>query len=375
MFTALVFYDYLITINDERRLLWRKDVKFNGGIVIFVINRYLTIATVIASATAMVPMHTHQEFSLSYTFLSSFQLREDTDELSCPGFLDPGLPCRTYAVWHGNIVVGILVFLLHCAPLICRALFISLPSFPKATRIYSKGVLKGGCFWSTPSKPMNPDLRKYSNALHALYGSHHCYPEVTKVYCITMIGAYAMTCILTWIKTYKLAKQAREVNMSVSLSGMLLRDGSILFVVVTAMSLVETLWLVLSKGDVTYFLVVALISVLVSHFIFNLQQASEHHAGQSAISTVGSAVFAPRSNYTSHLVGDLGNTVTLGALDSGSWVSTDVYSDSGDEKRDISEEDEETAKPVATQPQAADAGEMGQLCLGATTGGSSGINK
>lgn len=47
--TALVFFEYLITLNDEVDLLWKR--KWNAATWIFLFNRYLLIATVVSSIT------------------------------------------------------------------------------------------------------------------------------------------------------------------------------------------------------------------------------------------------------------------------------------------------------------------------------------
>ncbi|KAH8103031.1 hypothetical protein BXZ70DRAFT_1006201 [Cristinia sonorae] len=339
---ALVIYDYLTTIKDERQLLWEKKGKINGGTVIFVLNRYITLFSAVLSGVSVFPNQTHKRYvdiqhdayADIFALFSAIAAACKLAMLKCALAVFASL--RIYAIWHGNLAVTLLMGVLHSAPLIVRALLLSLPGIPKAAYLYFKTLVPiYGCFAMIPSKPMDPTL--YAVAYFGFVGglwlilSESVETQwrwaVTQLYCGLMVFAYATTCVLTWIKTYRLSRQAKAVNISASLSGMLLRDGSILFVVVTLMNVAETTWLLIAGGDVIYSLVVALVSVLISHFMFNLHRASEHHAGRSVPSAMESAVFAARSGF-SQVIGNLGNSVNLGVLDddSISFSETDDHS-------------------------------------------------
>ncbi|GJE96173.1 hypothetical protein PsYK624_123660 [Phanerochaete sordida] len=61
--TALVVYEYLLTFQDEIRMIWRR--KWTGATALFVANRYLLIASIILQALPSTPESVYRNTSHS----------------------------------------------------------------------------------------------------------------------------------------------------------------------------------------------------------------------------------------------------------------------------------------------------------------------
>ncbi|TCD64441.1 hypothetical protein EIP91_004086 [Steccherinum ochraceum] len=157
---------------------------------------------------------------------------------------------------------------------------------------------------------------------------------------MSSILASGWTLILTLVKTYRLRKEARELHVSVPLTSLLLRDGSIQFCGLTTLYILATISMYIEGGPPIGATVNTVSSILMSRFILGLREVYLHTnlRGQSSVSirfptstrshALQSIVFAsPRgSSLASNLVGNLGAPLRIGEEDAGSPNEQSVIS-------------------------------------------------
>ncbi|KAL1944236.1 hypothetical protein VTO73DRAFT_3421 [Trametes versicolor] len=78
---------------------------------------------------------------------------------------------------------------------------------------------------------------------------------------------------LTWWKTYGIRKLVAQANMKVSLSTLLLRDGTIYFLLLFTMSIFHIVFSLTERFTFTLTLEEPLTAILVSRFLLNLREA------------------------------------------------------------------------------------------------------
>ncbi|KAJ3556220.1 hypothetical protein NM688_g2149 [Phlebia brevispora] len=209
---ALVAYDYFITIQQEVAMVWRR--KWTAAIWLFVLNRYLLVLVMIlANVHATASTCFGVEVTLSALELAQYIIFAIFSALRAYSLLN-----RT--VFAAGILI--LVLLLNLVPVAT-----GIVRFPEV-----KNVML-----------IIPSSARIVAILHNNLLICSRLPLGTR---IPLIAADAIVIVVTWIKTVRHAKHASFLQMSISLSEILLRDGSL------------------------YFLITP---ILISRFLLNLRQA------------------------------------------------------------------------------------------------------
>ncbi|KAI0722688.1 hypothetical protein C8Q76DRAFT_793699 [Earliella scabrosa] len=129
----------------------------------------------------------------------------------------------------------------------------------------------------------------------------------------SLIAADIIILSVTWIKTYRDREQSVAIKQPSSLSGILFRDGLIYFLVLFSTHILH-LGLVLhslagtSDQAINMILVSETITaILISRFLMDLQEASNHSKHQEFLSSFG-------SHHMSHFIGSLGSSLPAPGL-------------------------------------------------------------
>ncbi|GBE88878.1 hypothetical protein SCP_1402860 [Sparassis crispa] len=91
----------------------------------------------------------------------------------------------------------------------------------------------------------------------------------------SLIAADLVVLFVTWSSTYRIKREADRVNMEASLSTLLLRDGTIYFVLLVLLNIAHMTCYLLSVWlDVSFF-VNSFSAVIISRFLLNLRQINQ----------------------------------------------------------------------------------------------------
>ncbi|KAI9069900.1 hypothetical protein FKP32DRAFT_1670987 [Trametes sanguinea] len=176
---------------------------------------------------------------------------------------------RAYALSGRTLLIGLVVFVLSLVPAGVNAYFFSTFTFVNLPP-------PSDC---TALSSITADLSRTRTSLACYIGT-----PLTIVSRSSLMAADAMVIVVTWASTYRLRKATRDVGLGTSFGTLLLRDGTIYFVVLVAMNIVH---LVLNTVNPNNFVQQAsyvtvlenpITSVLISRFILNLR-AVDHRGG------------------------------------------------------------------------------------------------
>ncbi|KAI0657982.1 hypothetical protein C8Q70DRAFT_999267, partial [Cubamyces menziesii] len=165
---------------------------------------------------------------------------------------------RAYALSSRNLPIGLLIFLLSLVPAGVNAYFFSTFSFVELPA-------PSNC---TALSDITAQLSK----------------TLTIVSRASLMAADTLVIVVTWASTYRIGKASRDARLGFSFGTLLLRDGTVYFVVLVAMNVVHMTLNVIKPNDfvqqASYVTVLEnpITSILVSRFILNLR-AVDHRGG------------------------------------------------------------------------------------------------
>ncbi|TBU41745.1 hypothetical protein BD309DRAFT_964588 [Dichomitus squalens] len=244
--TALVVYEYLVTVDSEIMFFW-KPCRINGPSILFLLNRYLNLTFTILDWTPL-----PSSFQVAVANYIVFDVFRYSRYLPWAGFS----ALRFYALFPGSnrykCVATAIVFALSVVPFV-----LFLPGLIHWTH-YSNDPIEGVIPVSTEPK------------------------EITTA--VSLGAADLFILCVTWYQTYETVKIARYHGVghdNRSFASTLLRDGgpllilNVLYVAFTLTSVANGPWggvsLVLAFGE-------QLTSVLTSRFLINLQKVKRRLA-------------------------------------------------------------------------------------------------
>ncbi|THH00151.1 hypothetical protein EW026_g2343 [Hermanssonia centrifuga] len=183
--TALVTYEYVITIHNEITMVWRK--KWTIATWLFILNRYLLIAYTLLTVVPYSAQFSNLVNLAQFIVFALFSA------------------LRAFVIYNFNIPILVLVFLLNIVPV--------------ATNIWST---------STGSVPIPSTYLPTSilTVMAILTG-------------LAMIAGDVVVLIVTWITTYKPLREARELKISNTLGGVFLRDGTLYFIALLTLNIAQ----------------------------------------------------------------------------------------------------------------------------------------
>ncbi|KAK7685418.1 hypothetical protein QCA50_011281 [Cerrena zonata] len=270
--SALIYYDYILTLPTEIRCIWQR--KFSAATLIYFTNRYgmLLYQTLMLVHTISFVSFTEAEADMSRCngALRMCQSLSIMLGLATSAFL--GL--RLYAIWNNDLRVLAFIMCIGIVGPIINIGIIALPS-PLV-----------GC--GEQQAVFEPQI---SLAYHQLTS----FDSLTKFVPIYTTIFAAVALILTWIKTASIIRafSTAQTRPRTNVVHLLIRDGTIYFISL----LVLTIARFVNQNMFTDLptVVDGIQSILISRFLLNLRNVHTRCTADNSICT-----------YTSAIVGNLG---------------------------------------------------------------------
>ncbi|KAI0701126.1 hypothetical protein C8T65DRAFT_697124 [Cerioporus squamosus] len=279
---AMVFYEDAITIGREVDLFWGK--RLTAASVLFFLNRYITIVFLLSDMLGSI--YPPESLYWIHGTVSAKLL------LYFPWAAFSAL--RVFALTGGQRTLSVIVFLLSIVPLVIN--------FVRSSQVVYH--------WSIPV--IDPFFGCAEGTSETIFVSK----LFTGLSRGSLILADVIVIAVTWHTTYKTTKIAREGRLGTSsLSLILLRDGTIYFVIILLMNVLHLMFsigAVFSKyadiSDISL-LLEPTESILVSRFLMNLQEANKRLlSGASLDSSTGGPEVTTTIRFD-RVIGPLGNSV------------------------------------------------------------------
>ncbi|KAI0660893.1 hypothetical protein C8Q70DRAFT_1099302 [Cubamyces menziesii] len=241
---ALICYEYLITLDREVALIWGR--KFTGATVLFVLNRYLALFKYPIYIADLIPISDKVRVQLC----------------NITNILGKVLEILPYAVWTSFSTLRIYAI---CQQSWKIALLVALPaSVPLATNIY----LYSQTFAANYPQPIGC---VWLNTV-----PHHIYSSTVLIFTrSSVITADVLVLLITWWKTYDIRRLAAQTDVKVSLTSLIVRDGTIYFLVLLYMNTIHIVLSLTGRFTFTITFEEPLTTILVSRFLLNLREVNE----------------------------------------------------------------------------------------------------
>ncbi|KAI0335556.1 hypothetical protein GY45DRAFT_809576 [Cubamyces sp. BRFM 1775] len=240
---ALIFYEYCITLDREVALIWGR--KFTGATVLFILNRYLALFKYPIYIVDLVPisdkLHHHQY---------------------------PGQSV-------GNTALRCVDLVLYVAHLCHMPTVLENCAARGAARFCTSG---------DQHLPVLANVRREFCATDRLrVAQHGAPPHLYQVASNSLliftrssvITADVLVLLITWWKTYDIRKLAAQTDVKVSLTSLILRDGTIYFLVLLYMNTIHIVLSLTGRFTFTITFEEPLTTILVSRFLLNLREVNE----------------------------------------------------------------------------------------------------
>ncbi|KAI0646257.1 hypothetical protein C8Q79DRAFT_926268 [Trametes meyenii] len=313
---AWLVWEYVITFDREVSLVWSRKV--NSAAVVFLLNRYIMLIQFAV------------QLPLSFTI---------SDESVAPYFVWAAFSAlRAYAMSNRTWPVAIIVFLLsitpagyniynfaQLVPINLPAPIFCIPSFPGITPTFID-------HWTTATR-------------------------------ICLIVADALVICVTWGRTYRFRVSAVEANVKTSLLTLLLRDGTIYFIILLILNILHIIVRITAQANFITTFEEPLTSILISRFIMNLRELDYTPRGLQTVSDADGGPaettldFADRSHFTTHTQSagtsagsgtETHHTATMMRFIDGFQTPDVLYGEDGKQAADL-EKGEDTATDVLVE--------------------------
>lgn len=297
---CLVLYEFVVTFDQEVEVGWKR--KFTATSLLLLATRWLMVLGPIVTFVPVGPTGC----STIYAFI-------DLSFMAAVAVISLFSALRVYALWQASsarYAYAAVVLMLGLVPVWTNIYlwtrtsieYVELPLFSTCTT------------WSAL-----PD--KTNNAL--LYFTRGC-----------AIASDVVVLVLTWIKSLSQFREMRQLKMGSSVSTILLRDGTIYFVALLVMNILQVVTYSTGlAGGAAYAIVFlqALPPLLVQRFMLNLRQLSAPPVDSAAANVADLSRFSVHFRVPSDFLGNIGEPLAHGDGDGG-WRSEPATTlhDSGD---------------------------------------------
>ncbi|KAL1941116.1 hypothetical protein VTO73DRAFT_7328 [Trametes versicolor] len=327
---AFLGFEYLVTFDREVELFWKR--KFTGASVLFLLNRYLPLLTVILDLSQSTPMSDRRYAEVCLIYIDT------ADQIySCASFvkLTAIVSVLQYIPWAAfstlrafalsarhRFLTTLLIFTLSAVPIV-----VNYARYRWLTAVNNSIY---GCVNQLALPSNLAQKRKFPKQLRLLSDADQVL-AVTIVSRTCLIAADLLVMIVTWRAT----RSARGLSgvERWSFAKTLLRNGTVYFFVLLLLNTLHLTFAMLSYNEafvnVSYVTIFTepVTAVLVSRFLLDLQetnQAVTEDASDMRWSTginISGVNFAP-------IIGSLGSTVSGGSV----TFHTDRTGESADEE-------------------------------------------
>lgn len=281
--TTLIIYEHLITAAGEVRLL--RERKFSNSGLIFLFNRYTLLAFGIINAVYVYPWDTPiscEAMSMLYDIL----------QIILYAVAAAFSALRVYAINDRDWLSAMLTLILGLPPVAVNIFYTAIASYDTVSWIVGNPECNGG----------NDLSQSTENKL-----------TIATRTCAT--ASELIVLIVIWSKTYKLFIQSRRNRWRLSLVTLILRDGTIYFVCLLALNVIQ-MALELSEGP--YFgvaseFIAMLPSILISRFLLHLRDVQHSMHTPTSLSRP-SFVHSSQDTPSLHFVDSMGASLTDDSL-------------------------------------------------------------
>ncbi|OCH84964.1 hypothetical protein OBBRIDRAFT_839315 [Obba rivulosa] len=282
---ALVLYDHSTTLSKEARFIWGR--KFNSVTLLFHLNRWATFALAAAYILGAVNWMTLQIAS------RSGRLTTNINRSCMPvGILQLAADVILYFVWAA--FSAIRIYAVSGGNAWLSAGVCALAAVPACLNIYDDAKtsflllplpLVGTMCVSGSDLSQSEDLHRTSALTIA---ARTC-----------LIAADAIVLVVTWVKTYWTMRAARSSGSKAPLADMLLRDGTLYFLVLLILNVLHIAGTATNVFVYTTMFTTPISSIIISHFLMNLRETA------AAPATTGVASDGGRPSFVRTQLSDL----------------------------------------------------------------------
>ncbi|KAI0696558.1 hypothetical protein C8T65DRAFT_32373 [Cerioporus squamosus] len=313
--SVLLFYDYLLTLDKEAGLFWKK--KLSGASLLFLCNRYLTLLTQIFDVVQFTT-------NMSDESCDSFSKVAATIDLCqyVPWAVFSGL--RAYALSRYK-PLGILVFLLSLGPDVVNLIKYAYGLSGFSGPVWAvESCAEGGvdimplpqlsCIDYARTSSCEPKCAcRVQESVPSLVRADEQRLSVRPVVIISrscLIAADVILILITWISLWKRVVYVSGKLTRLSFTKVLLRDGTVYFIIILTMNILHLAFSLPSVShspssrnfsQITVF-TEPITAILVSRFLIDLQEANRRptmiasddplHFSTGVSSNIGSLRFA-----------------------------------------------------------------------------------
>ncbi|KAJ3556415.1 hypothetical protein NM688_g2039 [Phlebia brevispora] len=253
---TIVCYEFLATFRREYMVVWKR--RWTGATWLFLANRYLALANIIILTHALV--------------LDMLQLSLSTFSLNVFSAL------RVFTLLGRSYILAAFTFALGLAPVA-----LSLYQAIHITWYYVDDPVLGSSCYSRPL--ISPSAVFYSENYsdYTMIGLTHLTASLAGV--LSTIAADVVAITITWVKTYHHVQEASSVGVNVGFSATLLRYGTLYFIVLFIVNLIDGLVVLepsLVIADPLSVISQILPSIILSRLLINLRQINAPEASSAA---------------------------------------------------------------------------------------------
>ncbi|KAI0351291.1 hypothetical protein OH77DRAFT_1411325, partial [Trametes cingulata] len=280
---ALLAYEYLITLDREVALFWKR--KTTGATVLFLGTRYLALLSITVLTTA------------TYARVSDSVITRHAEHASCAAFS----ALRTLALSSMNRLLASVVFVLACAPSAVNIWSIA------GAGISGSTLPVVGCEGGANQTP-----HQASPGCSAVAVSRSC-----------AVAADIIVVVLTWRYTLRGGGIRGATRVAApSLARVLFLDGTIYFLLIGTMNLLQLILTLVSvssqlESRLTATSLLSLAAILICRFLLSLQsanlQALDVRAGDGTTPEANEEFTAGGSlHFASRVVGSMAGSLAVG---------------------------------------------------------------
>lgn len=263
---CLLFFDYIVTLPREVEVIWKG--RFSLPAFLYYLIRYLPL--VWASLSLSTSTASAGPTDTSCTGL--VRLLQSISDLTLVIF-SVFTALRIYAIWNNNYFLFAVLFILGCFEPAANIFF----------SVHDELIL---------SAPMPlPACISFLDAK----ASNQVYNNIPLASSGVKVGYEMLVLVLTLMKTFSIWKGSRVLGKHMSFSGLIVRDGSIYFLTIATVSLLDVILREIKSSSafqgVASIYMPVLAPILYSRFILDLRRGQNYQATASNMDEVSSVQF------------------------------------------------------------------------------------
>ncbi|EKM57661.1 uncharacterized protein PHACADRAFT_206542 [Phanerochaete carnosa HHB-10118-sp] len=287
---GLFVYEFLITFVDEIKIIWKRPV---------------TASTLLLGSVRWC--------TLLSDILQTVQVASSTANTAFFSAL------RVFTIWNKSYVWSLLVFALSLVPFITNMISLITQKYGSVVEPLFGLVCITEFPFSAKTASICTSRRLTQSMFFVVYTTRG-----------SLILADAIVLTLTWIRTFRHWRNARRVNVGVSLTTCLLRDGTIYFIALLATNVTQLLTYNVTNLSLVGPFLVNFPPVLINRFMINLKMIDSEVPGDSTCVTdqqQGQSTVQFRQS--TNRLGNIGGTLQSG------WDDDDEFETWDQEPEDI----------------------------------------